>query len=248
MWIYEQTKSEESLSLLPQTVGLPVQTEEPALPPVPAQAAEPAEQLTQKEPCIPAKRHATQDCWLLAAAFLLGCTAAGVLQAVCDARQAELLRYYLEAWQGLFTPSGMQGAVQLFGMEYLTLGLVVSLFLVLGLSALGPVMIFGNMMLYGLGSGLLMVQLCAAGGWKAILPALLWTGLPVAAASGCLCFFGACALQVSSRIHAYSFRKHPGGQARPGVRALMGQYLLTMVMLLPLCGAAAGLSYLGSRL
>lgn len=60
--------------------------------------------------------------------------------------------------------------------------------------------------------------------------------------------FGACALQVSSRIHAYSFRRHPGGQARPGVQALLGQYLLTMVVLLPLCGAAAGLSYLGSRL
>lgn len=230
MWIYEQTKSEENFSLLPQTVGLPVQTAESALPPVPAQAAEPAEQLTQKEPCIPAKRHATQDCWLLAAAFLVGCTAAGVLQAVCDARQTELLQYYLEAWQRLFAPGSMQGAVQLFGMEYLTLGLVVSLFLVLGLSALGPVMIFGNMMLYGLGSGLLMVQLCTAGGWKAILPALLWTGLPAA------------------RIHAYSFRKHPGGQARPGVQALLGQYLLTMVVLLPLCGAAAGLSYLGSRL
>lgn len=194
MWIYEQTKSEESLSLLPQTVGLPVQTEEPALPPVPAQAAEPAEQLTQKEPCIPAKRHATQDCWLLAAAFLLGCTAAGVLQAVCDARQAELLRYYLEAWQGLFTPSGMQGAVQLFGMEYLTLGLVVSLFLVLGLSALGPVMIFGNMMLYGLGSGLLMVQLCAAAGGKQYFRRCYGQAYRAAAASGCLCFFGACAL------------------------------------------------------
>ena len=248
MWIYEQTKSEENFSLLPQTVGLPVQKVEPALPTVPETAPGSAEQLPTKDSCIPAKRHATQDCWLLAAAFLLGCTAAGVLQAVCDARQAELLRYYLEAWQGLFTPSGMQGAVQLFSMEYLTLGLVVSLFLLLGLSALGPVMIFGNMMLYGLGSGLLMVQLCAAGGWKAILPALLWTGLPAAAASGCLCFFGACALQVSSRIHTYSFRKHPGGQARPGVQALLGQYLLTMVGLLPLCGAAAGLSYLGSRL
>ena len=35
---------------------------------------------------------------------------------------------------------------------------------------------------------------------------------------------------------------------RPGVQALLGQYLLTMVVLLPLCGAAAGLSYLGSRL
>ena len=183
-----------------------------------------------------------------AAAFLLGSSAAGVLQAVCDARQAELLRYYLEAWQGMFAPGSMQGTVQLFGMEYLALGLVVSLFLVLGLSALGPVMIFGSMMLYGLGSGLLMVQLCTAGGWKTMLSALLWTGLPAAAASGCLCFFGACALQVSSRIHAYSFRRHPGGQARPGVQALLGQYLLTMVVLLPLCGAAAGLSYLGSRL
>ena len=248
MWIYEQTKAEENFSLLPQAVSLPVQKAEPALPPAPAAEPEPAEQLQPKEPCIPARRHATRDCWLLAAAFLLGCTAAGALQAVCDARQAELLRYYLKAWQGLFTPGGMQGAVQLFGMEYLTLGLVVSLFLVLGLSALGPVMIFSSMMLYGLGSVLLMVQLCAAGGWKTILSALLWTGLPAAAASGCLCFFGACALQVSSRLHAYSFRKHPGGQARPGVQALLGQYLLTMVVLLPLCGAAAGLSYLGSRL
>lgn len=248
MWIYEQTKSEESFSLLPQTVGLPVQTEEPALPPVPAQAAEPAEQLTQKEPCTPAKRHATRDCWLLAAAFLLGCTALATLPDNTAAALPAGHRIRPVTHRRLFTPSGMQGAVQLFGMEYLTLGLVVSLFLVLGLSALGPVMIFGNMMLYGLGSGLLMVQLCTAGGWKAILPALLWTGLPVAAASGCLCFFGACALQVSSRIHAYSFRKHPGGQVRPGVQTLLGQYLLTMVVLLPLCGAAAGLSYLGSRL
>lgn len=203
MWIYEQEKTEENLSLLPQTVSLPVQKAEPALPTVPETAPEPVEQLPSKEPCIPAKRHATRDCWLLAAAFLLGSSAAGVLQAVCDAQQAELLRYYLEAWQGLFAPGSMQGTVQLFSMEYLALGLVVSLFLVLGLSALGPIMIFGSMMLYGLGSGLLMVQLCTAGGWKTVLLALLWTGLPAAAASGCLCFFGACALQVSSRIRLF---------------------------------------------
>lgn len=222
MWIYEQTKSEENFSLLPQTVGLPVQTAESALSPAPAQAAEPAEQLTQKEPCIPAKRHATQDCWLLAAAFLLGCTAAGVLQAVCDARQAELLRYYLEAWQGLFTPSGMQGAVQLFSMEYLTLGLVVSLFLLLGLSALGPVMIFGNMMLYGLGSGLLMVQLCAAGGWKAILPALLWTGLPAAAASGCLCFSGPALCRSAAESTHILSASIPADKPAPGCRHCWG--------------------------
>ena len=32
MWIYEQTKPEEALSLLPQTISLPVQKVEPALP------------------------------------------------------------------------------------------------------------------------------------------------------------------------------------------------------------------------
>ena len=71
MWIYEQTKPEEALSLLPQTVSLPVQKAEPTLPTVP----ETVEKLPQKEPCIPSKRHATRDCWLLAAAFLLGCIA-----------------------------------------------------------------------------------------------------------------------------------------------------------------------------
>ena len=55
MWIYEQTKPEENFSLLPQVASLPVQKVEPALPPVPAQAAEPAEQLTQKEPCTPGR-------------------------------------------------------------------------------------------------------------------------------------------------------------------------------------------------
>ena len=56
MWIYEQEKTEENLSLLPQTVSLPVQKAEPALPTVPETAPEPVEQLPSKEPCIPAKR------------------------------------------------------------------------------------------------------------------------------------------------------------------------------------------------
>ena len=54
MWIYEQTKPEEKLSLLPQTVSLPVQKAEPALPTEPETAPEPEEQLPSKETCIPA--------------------------------------------------------------------------------------------------------------------------------------------------------------------------------------------------
>ena len=43
MWIYEQTKPEEALSLLPQTVSLPVQKVEPTLPTVPETAPGSAE-------------------------------------------------------------------------------------------------------------------------------------------------------------------------------------------------------------
>lgn len=255
MWIYESSGTEPTVMPAP----LPERTDLPAVSPAEIEernlsAACPEPRPPQSEnrpaaaPCRTAKScPATRDCVLLAAAFLLGSIAAGVLQAVCDARQTEVLGYYLDAWRALFAAESLQNTVHLFCAEYLTLGIVVSLFLILGFSALGPLLIFGCTMLYGLGSGLLLVQLSNAGGWRVVLPVLVWTGIPAALAGGCLCLFGASALQVSGRIRAYSFRAHSAGQAGPGVRALLGQYLLTMVLLLPLCGAAAGLSCLGSR-
>lgn len=83
-------------------------------------------------------------------------------------------------------------------------------------------------MLYGLGNGLLSAQLLAGADGKSIL-ALLLLGIPAACAAGCLCMFGAAALQVSGRIQAYSFRK-TAGQACSGARELMGQYLLVIVV------------------
>ena len=260
MWVYEQSELETMLPTETQErsdapsgkEGVPENIETiPAAPePVLPQASTaPIPEPTPKE--TPRRKRstpgATRDCWLLAAAFLLGSTAAGFLQAVCDARQAELLRYYLDAWRGLFSVPDLQHMVRLFGTEYFTLGIMTSLFMLLGLSALGPLLIFACMMLYGLGSGLLLVQMAAAQAWQTAVLSVLWTGIPAAAACGCLCLFAASALQVSGRIRAYSFWNRTAGQARPGVRALLGQYLLLMVVLLPLCGAAAGLSYLGTR-
>ena len=89
-------------------------------------------------------------------------------------------------------------------------------------------------------------QLLAGADGKSIL-ALLLLGIPAACAAGCLCMFGAAALQVSGRIRAYSFRK-TAGQACSGARELMGQYLLVIVVFLPLCGAATGLAYLGGKI
>ena len=187
-----------------------------------------------------------RNCCLLAAAFLLGTAAAGALQAVCDASQQEMLSYFLQCWCGLFSISAPTSAAGLFCAEYAALAAAATLLLLLGLSAVGPVCIFLFTMLYGLGNGLLSAQLLAVADGKSIL-ALLLLGIPAACAAGCLCMFGAAALQVSGRIRAYSFRK-TAGQACSGARELMGQYLLVIVVFLPLCGAATGLAYLSGKI
>lgn len=246
MWIYETSgnRSEECA----ESLKIPQEDiEEEQHLSAPESTVQIHPQPLQRPEKAPRHTAVTRDCWFLAAAFLLGSLAAGALQAVCDSQQTEILGYYLDAWRTLFATGDLKNVVHLFGAEYLALGMVVSLFLFLGFSALGPLLIFGSMMLYGLGSGLLLVQLSDAGGWRMILQVLLWTGIPSALAGGCLCMFGATALQVSSNIRAYSFRNRPAGQAGPGIRALVGQYFLMMVLLLPLCGVSAGLSCLGSR-
>ena len=168
------------------------------------------------------------------------------MQAVCDASQQEMLSYFLQCWCGLFSVSAPTSAAGLFCAEYAALAAAATLLLLLGLSAVGPVCIFLFTMLYGLGNGLLSAQLLAGADGKSIL-ALLLLGIPAACAAGCLCMFGASALQVSGRIRAYSFRKTVG-QACSGARELMGQYLLVIVVFLPLCGAATGVAYLSGKI
>ena len=157
-----------------------------------------------------------------------------------------MLSYFLQCWCRLFSVSAPTSAAGLFCAEYAALAAAATLLLLLGLSAVGPVCIFLFTMLYGLGNGLLSAQLLAGADGKSIL-ALLLLGIPAACAAGCLCMFGASALQVSGRIRAYSFRK-TAGQACSGARELMGQYLLVIVVFLPLCGAATGLDYLGGKI
>lgn len=249
MWVYpsdEVRTSPETTAFLPQ---LPAESGNPKQP-VPellnAGEAMPDGLAQQPERLHRRMRHASRDCCLLAAAFLLGTAAAGALQAVCDASQQEMLSYFLQCWCGLFSISAPTSAAGLFCAEYAALAAAATLLLLLGLSAVGPVCIFLFTMLYGLGNGLLSAQMLAGADGKSIL-ALLLLGIPAACAAGCLCMFGAAALQVSGRIRAYSFRK-TAGQACSGARELMGQYLLVIVVFLPLCGAATGLAYLGGKI
>ena len=116
------------------------------------------------------------------------------------------------------------------------------------LSAVGPLPIFLFAMLYGTGSGLLSAQLLNSLGAKQLVLFLLTASLPTALAAGALCLFGASALQVSSRIHAFSFGRGDKGSHPAGARLLVGQFALLAVCLCPLCGAATGLVCLANRL
>mgnify|MGYP000825748165 FL=1 len=176
---------------------------------------------------------------------------AGVLQALCDAEEMETLAYYLDCWRGVFAASSTAQAVGLFGAELAVVLGAAAVFLLLGLSAVGPLPIFLFAMLYGTGSGLLSAQLLNSLGAKQLVLFLLTASLPTALAAGALCLFGASALQVSSRIHAFSFGrggKGNGSLHSAGARLLVGQFALLAVCLCPLCGAATGLVCLANRL
>ena len=194
--------------------------------------------------------HASRDCILLAAAYIFGTLMAGVLQALCDAEEMETLAYYLSCWRSVFAASSPAQAVGLFGAELAVVLGAAAVFLLLGLSAVGPLPIFLFAMLYGTGSGLLSAQLLTELGWKQRLLFLVTANLPTALAAGALCLFGASALQVSSRIHAFSFGKGKGSTTphAAGAQLLLGQFALLAVCLCPLCGAATGLVCLANRL
>ena len=188
---------------------------------------------------------------LLAAAYLFGTLMAGILQALCDAEEMETLAYYLSCWRSAFAASSTPQAVGLFGTELAVVLGAAAVFLLLGLSAVGPLPIFLFAMLYGTGSGLLSAQLLTGLGGKQLVLFLLTASLPTALAAGALCLFGASALQVSSRIHAFSFGRGGKGGGIPhtaGAQLLVGQFALLTVCLCPLCGAATGLVCLANRL
>ena len=98
---------------------------------------------------------------------------AGVLQALCDAEEMETLAYYLDCWRGVFAASSTAQAVGLFGAELTVVLGAAAVFLLLGLSAVGPLPIFLFAMLYGTGSGLLSAQLLNGLGAKQLVLFLL---------------------------------------------------------------------------
>ncbi len=246
MWIYDQSTPESALipAALPE-VSDRLEISD-------AHEAEPAPEMHSEEPCaVPHaqnRRVSSTDCWTLAAAFLLGSAAAGVLRALCDGPNSEWLRYYVQQWLQVFSVSDMHPAASLFAVEYLTLLGAATVLMLLGFSAFGPVLIFLFTMLYGVGNGLLFSQLFAGTSWNAKLLVIILTLFPSAAASACLCLLGAAALRVSGRIRTYSFLSGMPVPCRPSAGVLMKQYLLTIVLLLPLCGAAAGFACIESRL
>ena len=186
---------------------------------------------------------------MLAAAYLLGTFAAGILQARCDAGEAEMLSYYLQCWQSLFAVQSASQVARLFAAELLTALGALTVLLLLGLSALGALPIYLFAMLYGAGMGLLSAQLLSGLGWKRFLLMGLLSGVPTALSAGVLCLFGAAALQVSSRLHAVSFGA--AGKSRGaalGARRLLGQFAWACGAFLPLSGGAVCLAYLVNHL
>ena len=173
---------------------------------------------------------------------------AGVLQALCDAEEMETLAYYLDCWRGVFAASSTAQAVGLFGAELAVVLGAAAVFLLLGLSAVGPLPIFLFAMLYGTGSGLLSAQLLNSLGAKQLVLFFAHRQPADRAGGGCALFvrcLGSAGQQPHPRL---SFGRGDKGSHPAGARLLVGQFALLAVCLCPLCGAATGLVCLANRL
>ena len=103
-------------------------------------------------------------------------------------------------------------------------------------------------MLYGLGNGTLFAQIFSGLSLQKEALLFLLVPLPAAVAAAGLCLLGASALQVSARIRAYSFFPSAAVRTTAGPAVLVRNYLLTLMLFLPLCGVSAALAGIGSRL
>lgn len=252
MWVYqkpESSESPESLSVSVPSVQDSIPIEAAALLPEAIEQS-PADEPQKVTPTIPesaknpARKQplwANQGCILLAAAYLFGTFLAGVLSALCSAGELETLNYYLDCWRSSFAAETAAQVMALFRTELLTASGALTVLLLLGLSAIGSLPIFCFLMLYGAGAGMLSFQLLTNLNWKALLIYSAASGLPTALAAGCLCLFGALALQVSGKIQRCSFGK---SLYSAGAWSLVGQFVRTLFLLLPICGAATGMLYL----
>ena len=246
MWVNQQPSAVE-----PESRPLPVPEVLPSPQPpeqAPIRPEAPAAPADKPRPARRRKDAATRDCLWLAGAYLLGTGFAGVLQALCDAGEAQVLAHYLGCWQALFAARDSGAAVGLFLAEYLTVTGALTALLLLGLSALGPLPVFLFAMLYGTGTGLMSTELFSGFPLPRGVVYLLLGGIPAAVAAGCLCLFGASALQVCSRLHRVAFGGQGPSSMPGGARGLVGQYLLLAVVFVPLCGAASGLLCLANRM
>ncbi len=254
MWIYDAAPcapkdvipAKATLDLLPQSAHSPAITDDPC-PELSAQKSVSSGR-NAASPTARSDLLSSMDCWLLAGAFLVGTAAAGVLCALCDIRHLPWAQYYLQMWRALFAVSDTHPAAVLFVTEYLTLLVAATVLLLLGFSVFGPSLIVLAAMLYGTGNGLLVVQL-----FSGTSPAMrtffaVLTMLPSAAATASLCVLGCVSLRVSGNIRSYVLHAaHAPAGVRAGAAMLLRQYLLTLVLLVPLCGTAVGLACLEGR-
>jgi hypothetical protein len=229
-----------------QNTSLPRGTRNAAAQPVPPQRSV-RTPVTPAEPVWRGRAglaRLSPKCLLLAVAYGFGAVLAGVLQARSNGHVQTFLGLYLQNYADLLALRSAKGAVTLFGTQYFSSLAAATLLLVSGLCAFGPLLIFLFVIFYGVGTGMVSLQLLLQASWQQAALVLLFWGLPVSLAAACLCAFGSSALSVGLRLQNAAFSGKSDTQIALSTRHLVGQYLFWAVLLLPLCGVATALLYL----
>ena len=100
MWVYQQTAADQEFTGHPcpeVSMAPALGSAEPLRPELPDEGS-PSQTRSSIQKSASRQISGQKNCWLLVCAFLLGSTAAGVIEAMCAAQPLDWTAHYFQAW------------------------------------------------------------------------------------------------------------------------------------------------------
>ncbi len=154
--------------------------------------------------------------------YFIGLATSGAFFSLCSVSQRQLLLHYGESWISSFAGK----PVQLFSTLFLPAVLLLTLLLLLGFCTFGRPLSRIVLFLYGIGSGVLCLQMLVLYGWRGWVFYGLVPGFYSAVLAWFLCRFSSFSMQLSTALKKLLSKKENPPAYGVTAKALVEKYLV----------------------
>lgn len=165
-----------------------------------------------------------KNIWPIANAFsyFIGVSASGALFSLCSTEQKQILLHYGESWYTYF----LGEPLHLFSTLFLSAALLLTLLLLVGFCTFGKVLSRILLFLYGIGSGMLCLQMLLLYGWRGWLFYGMVPGLYAAVLALFMSRLSSFSAQLSTMLCKFLNKKENPPVYGVTAKALVEKYLV----------------------